>query len=59
MQSDNSERMLLLNNGITVIAERLQVRGKEVIISNYQIVNGYQTSYTIFENRAQLKEKRY
>ena len=57
LQSDNSERMLLLNNGITVIAEHLQVRGKEVIISNYQIVNGYQTSYTIFENRAQLKEK--
>lgn len=57
LQSDNSERMLLLNNGITVIAERLQVRGKEVIISNYQIVNGYQTSYTIFENREQLKEK--
>ncbi|WP_373713043.1 AIPR family protein [Streptococcus sp.] len=54
--SDNS-KMVLLNNGITIIAEKLQVRGKEIIITNFQIVNGYQTSYTLFENRDKIKEK--
>jgi len=39
-----------LNNGITVIAEEPKEVGKKLSIENIQIVNGLQTSYSIFNN---------
>ncbi|RXK01866.1 hypothetical protein CRV02_05995 [Arcobacter sp. CECT 8989] len=39
-----------LNNGITIIAENPNEVGKQLSIENIQIVNGLQTSYTIFNN---------
>jgi len=42
----------LLNNGITIVADRKDnSKGKFFSISNYQIVNGCQTSHTLFNNR--------
>lgn len=41
----------LLNNGITIIAETNKGRGDQFILSNYQIVNGCQTSNVLFMNR--------
>jgi len=41
----------LLNNGITIIAEENKGRGDRFILSNYQIVNGCQTSNVLFSNR--------
>ena len=41
----------LLNNGITIIAEEKKGRGDHFILSNYQIVNGCQTSNVLFLNR--------
>ncbi|HEL0582112.1 AIPR family protein [Streptococcus equi] len=57
LMSSDSSKMVLLNNGITIIAEKLQVRGKEIVITNFQVVNGYQTSYTLFENREEIHGK--
>lgn len=37
-----------LNNGITIIAENPTSRSKILVIENAQIVNGLQTSYSIF-----------
>lgn len=37
-----------LNNGITIIAENPTPRSKILVIENAQIVNGLQTSYSIF-----------
>lgn len=39
-----------LNNGITIIAEEPKEVGKKLFIENIQIVNGLQTSYSIFNN---------
>lgn len=39
----------LLNNGVTVIADSNSGRGNNLILENYQIVNGCQTSNVLFE----------
>ncbi|PKN00183.1 MAG: hypothetical protein CVU78_02265 [Elusimicrobia bacterium HGW-Elusimicrobia-2] len=41
----------ILNNGITIIAEENKGRGDRFILSNYQIVNGCQTSNVLYLNR--------
>jgi len=41
----------LLNNGITVIAESNSGKGNTLILENYQIVNGCQTSNVLYECR--------
>lgn len=41
-----------LNNGITIIAEEPKEVGKKLSIENIQIVNGLQTSYSIFNNHS-------
>jgi len=44
-----------LNNGITIIAENPTPFGKKISLQNVQIVNGLQTSYSIF-NHLKLDE---
>lgn len=39
----------LLNNGITIIADSVAINSEELTLTNYQIVNGCQTSNVIFE----------
>ena len=42
----------ILNNGITIVADKKNSsRGKLFSISNYQVVNGCQTSHTLFNNK--------
>jgi hypothetical protein len=41
----------LLNNGITVIAESNNGKGNTLVLENYQIVNGCQTSNVLYECR--------
>lgn len=41
----------LLNNGVTIIAESNTGKGNTLILENYQIVNGCQTSNVLFECR--------
>ena len=41
----------LLNNGITIVTEDLSVTGDCVSVTNYQIVNGCQTSHILYQNR--------
>lgn len=41
----------LLNNGITIVTEDISVTGDCFSITNYQIVNGCQTSHILYENR--------
>ncbi|QZA81378.1 AIPR family protein [Deefgea piscis] len=48
----------VLNNGITIVAPELTLtpNTKELNITNYQIINGCQTSTTLFENKSFLDE---
>lgn len=41
----------VLNNGVTLVATTLQAAGNKFTISDYQIVNGCQTSHVLFNNK--------
>ena len=41
----------LLNNGVTIVAKQLKQTGDIFTLSDFQIVNGCQTTHIIFENR--------
>ncbi|MDM0086892.1 MULTISPECIES: AIPR family protein [unclassified Variovorax] len=58
--NDSSKKSLfsVLNNGITVVAPELTLTAntKEVHLTNYQIINGCQTSSTLYENLSLLSD---
>lgn len=39
-----------MNNGITIITRAIQVTGKHILLKDYQIVNGCQTSNVLYRN---------
>lgn len=45
------ECFAVLNNGITIIAKKIEPIGDELEVFDYQIVNGCQTSYVLFDNK--------
>ncbi len=51
LKSDNPDLFSVLNNGVTVIAYDGDFFRKNVTITDYQIVNGCQTSNVLFKNR--------
>ncbi len=51
-----SDRFVLLNNGITIVAREVNPVGTRFRLSDYQIVNGCQTSHIIHRNRQSLSE---
>ncbi|HEY9062308.1 MAG TPA: AIPR family protein [Pseudobacteroides sp.] len=53
------ECFAVLNNGITIIAKNIVPIGDEVEIFDYQIVNGCQTSYVLFDNKDCIGENVY
>ena len=48
IENPSNEDFWWLNNGITIIAEEPKEVGKKLSIENIQIVNGLQTSYSIY-----------
>lgn len=56
VENDTSEDFWWLNNGITIIAEEPREVGKKLSVENVQIVNGLQTSYSIFNNLPENSE---
>lgn len=46
-----SSRFPVLNNGITIVSPDVRLQGNTLHLSNYQIVNGCQTSNVLFEER--------
>ncbi|KQW78992.1 hypothetical protein ASC89_11835 [Devosia sp. Root413D1] len=51
----NQGRLAALNNGITIVARDIRIIGKKFTLSDFQIVNGCQTSHIIFENQHHLQ----
>ena len=49
----------LLNNGVTIVARELNRRGDTFTISDFQIVNGCQTTHILFQNRLQIDADTY
>lgn len=56
---NDQARFGLLNNGITIVAKNINVVGDKIDIYDYQIVNGCQTSYVLFDNRNNLSNDSY
>lgn len=52
-------RFAILNNGITIVASNIKVTGDNVELFDYQIVNGCQTSYVLFDNKQNIKDNSY
>ena len=47
-------RFALLNNGVTIVARKVQPTGNRFHIEDYQVVNGCQTSYVLHECAAEI-----
>ncbi|QKF91406.1 AIPR family protein [Campylobacter sp. CCUG 57310] len=46
--------LLLLNNGITIISRKIDRVGNKIKLTDFQIINGCQTSYVLFNNRDKI-----
>lgn len=57
IKGDNAHLFGILNNGITVIADDINIVTSEVTLTNYQIVNGCQTCNVLFESESFLKTR--
>lgn len=57
LESPARDMFVLMNNGITIIARNIQPTGNRFYISDYQIVNGCQTSHVLSDNKLQLTDR--
>ncbi len=51
LNNDDSEIFSVLNNGVTIVASSISPTGDQFTITDYQIVNGCQTSNVLYNNR--------
>lgn len=51
---DLQAAMAILNNGITIIAKKVEPIGGKMKLTDFQIVNGCQSSHVLYENRSKL-----
>lgn len=45
---NNSSQFVLMNNGVTIISKNIRTNRDNFILTNYQIVNGCQTSHILY-----------
>lgn len=53
---NNRTRFPVLNNGVTIVSPDVRLQGTTLHISNFQIVNGCQTSHVLYESRNVLTD---
>jgi hypothetical protein len=51
------QRFAVLNNGVTVVTRNLRTTGNKFVVTDYQIVNGCQTSHVLFDAKDHLDEE--
>lgn len=54
LSSEGASRFPVLNNGITLVCPEVKLQGTTLHLTNYQIVNGCQTSNVLFQRREDL-----
>ncbi len=54
-----NDKLVLLNNGITVVAKSINKVGSAFKISDYQIVNGCQTCHVLHRNKDEISESAF
>jgi cold shock CspA family protein len=55
-ENNNNDKFSLCNNGVTIVARKLNKVGYKFIISDYQIVNGCQTSHVLYYLKNKISE---
>jgi hypothetical protein len=58
-RTDERDRFAVLNNGVTVVAKGVTPSGDTFRLSQFQVVNGCQTSHVLFNNRDSLTDDMY
>ena len=53
---DDPHKFVLFNNGVTVICKKLTNLRNKFTLTDYQIVNGCQTSHVLFNNKVSITE---
>ena len=53
-QPDQRDKFVLLNNGVTIVAQSINKVGPNFKLVDFQIVNGCQTSHILYRNRGLL-----
>jgi hypothetical protein len=51
IQSADKDLFVLLNNGVTVVADSISKTGNKFSIEGFQVVNGCQTSHVLYNNK--------
>jgi hypothetical protein len=59
IKSGDHESFVLLNNGVTIVAENLKTTADKFLLEDYQVVNGCQTSHVIHNNKLLVGEKMF
>lgn len=57
--ADERDRFAILNNGVTIVAKSVTPSGDTFKLSQFQVVNGCQTSHVLFNNRESLSDDMY
>jgi hypothetical protein len=57
LESKEKNSFVILNNGLTIVTENLKTRRNTFTISNYQIINGCQTSHVLFQSKDLIDTK--
>jgi hypothetical protein len=57
LNGENKDIFVLLNNGVTIVAEDLRQTGDEFTLSGFQIVNGCETSHVLYNNQDKITDK--
>jgi len=55
LESDRYKNFPVLNNGLTIVAEELNYKKRNLYLRNFQIVNGCQTTYILYDFKNQKK----
>ncbi len=57
--NDDHDRFAILNNGVTIVSPDVKIQSDRISVSDYQIVNGCQTSHVLFRNREKITDRIY
>lgn len=59
IEVENQDRFAILNNGITIVAKRVNQVGPKFKLVDYQIVNGCQTSHVLYIHKNKVNDETY
>lgn len=56
LNTQDQAALPIFNNGITIIAKKVEQVSNKIKLTDFQVVNGCQSSHVLFENKASLLE---